>query len=250
MSPMDDGIAALTSSLLAQVELARGDVDRGRAHMAEARTGIGDASGWVGITVRHQAARFEADTGDLDAAEQLAHEALSMAAPTGADYFSNSGTVHILDTIASISPDAPRAAVLLGAVDARLQDAAHVRDWRAQERYEATLVRLREALGADALQAAMGEGSRLSVGEAVALAQRGRGPRRRPSTGWKSLTPTEVQVVELVAEGLSNPAIAERLFISRKTVTTHLTHVFAKLGVSSRAELAAAAVRREKGATS
>ena len=99
------------------------------------------------------------------------------------------------------------------------------------------------------LGAAMDEGSRLSVEEAIALAQRGRGARRRPSTGWGSLTPTESQVVELVAEGLSNPAIAARLLISRKTVTTHLGHVFAKLGVSSRAELAARAVRRTNGGT-
>jgi DNA-binding CsgD family transcriptional regulator len=51
-------------------------------------------------------------------------------------------------------------------------------------------------------------------------------------------------VVELVAQGLSNPQIGERLFVSRKTVTSHLSHVFAKLGVSSRAELSAEAARR------
>jgi DNA-binding CsgD family transcriptional regulator len=51
-------------------------------------------------------------------------------------------------------------------------------------------------------------------------------------------------VVKVVAEGLSNPEIAERLFVSRKTVTTHLTHVFAKLGVSSRSELASMATRQ------
>jgi DNA-binding CsgD family transcriptional regulator len=59
--------------------------------------------------------------------------------------------------------------------------------------------------------------------------------------------------VKLVAEGLSNPQIAERMFISRKTVTTHLTHVFAKLRLPSRAALSADAVRQgvvlEKGAT-
>ena len=63
----------------------------------------------------------------------------------------------------------------------------------------------------------------------------------RPATGWDSLTPTELQVVGLVTEGLSNPQIGERLFISRRTVSTHLSHVFLKLGVKSRTELAAAA---------
>jgi DNA-binding CsgD family transcriptional regulator len=76
-----------------------------------------------------------------------------------------------------------------------------------------------------------------------------RGARRRPPTGWDSLTPTERRVVDLVAEGLSNPQIGERLFVSRRTVQTHLAHVFAKLGTSSRAQLAAAAAgRRAAGA--
>ncbi len=72
----------------------------------------------------------------------------------------------------------------------------------------------------------------------------GRGERQRPTTGWDSLTPTERRVIELVATGRSNPAIAEALLMSRATVKTHLVHVYAKLGVSSRTELAALAVRR------
>jgi DNA-binding CsgD family transcriptional regulator len=71
-----------------------------------------------------------------------------------------------------------------------------------------------------------------------------RGVRSRPRTGWQSLTDTERRVVELVVEGLSNPRIGERLFISPRTVQTHLAHVFGKLGISSRVELAAAAVRQ------
>jgi DNA-binding CsgD family transcriptional regulator len=78
----------------------------------------------------------------------------------------------------------------------------------------------------------------LSLDEAVAYARRTRGARGRPSSGWASLTPTEEQVVALAVEGLSNPAIGERLFISRGTVKTHLAHVYAKLGVANRTELA------------
>jgi predicted ATPase/DNA-binding CsgD family transcriptional regulator len=80
--------------------------------------------------------------------------------------------------------------------------------------------------------------SALPLDEAVAYARRTRGARGRPSSGWASLTPTEEQVVALAVEGLSNPAIGERLFMSRGTVKTHLAHVYTKLGVANRTELA------------
>jgi DNA-binding CsgD family transcriptional regulator len=74
--------------------------------------------------------------------------------------------------------------------------------------------------------------------EAVAYAAPGRGSRKRPSFDWDSLTPTECDVTELAAQGLRNAEIAEKLFISQATVKTHLNHVFAKLGVRTRAVLA------------
>jgi DNA-binding CsgD family transcriptional regulator len=70
-----------------------------------------------------------------------------------------------------------------------------------------------------------------------------RGPRSRPQIGWQSLTPTEQTVVRLVADGLSNPQIGDRLYVSRRTVQTHLAHVFAKLDIASRAQLAAEVAR-------
>lgn len=70
-----------------------------------------------------------------------------------------------------------------------------------------------------------------------------RGERgERPVTGWDALTPTELIVTRLAAQGLTNPEIGERLFVSRRTVQTHLSHVFAKLGVTSRVELATLAI--------
>ncbi|MFC9440118.1 LuxR C-terminal-related transcriptional regulator [Nocardia sp. NPDC057030] len=79
-----------------------------------------------------------------------------------------------------------------------------------------------------------------SMGIAVALdyATKARGKRNRPDSGWASLTPMERSVVDLAVDGLSNPEIAARLFISRGTVKTHLAHVYAKLGVANRTELA------------
>jgi DNA-binding CsgD family transcriptional regulator len=69
----------------------------------------------------------------------------------------------------------------------------------------------------------------------------------RERFGWLSLTEAERQVVALAAQGLSNAEIASQLFLSRFTVETHLKHVFTKLGVRSRAELASVAIETGVG---
>ena len=71
-----------------------------------------------------------------------------------------------------------------------------------------------------------------------------RGPRPRTRTGWASLTDTERVVADLAGQGLSNPQIAARLFVSRHTVHTHMGHILDKLGLKSRVELAAVLARR------
>ena len=96
--------------------------------------------------------------------------------------------------------------------------------------YVAAVAKLRDALG-DEFTTAWAEGEALSLKEAISYAQRGHGERKRPSTGWaSSLTPTELDVVRLVAEGLGNKDVAVRLFISHRTVQTHL-RAYAKLGM-------------------
>jgi DNA-binding CsgD family transcriptional regulator len=102
---------------------------------------------------------------------------------------------------------------------------------------------LRTELGDDEFERHWREGAALALAEAVEYVSRARGERKRPQTGWASLTPTEARVVELVGEGLTNPQIAEKMFIARGTVKVHLSHIFAKVGASSRAELAAMAAR-------
>ena len=63
-------------------------------------------------------------------------------------------------------------------------------------------------------------------------------PRRVRLSGRESLTPSERRVALLAAEGLSNPLIAQRLFVTRRTVETHLTHAYSKLDIATRDELA------------
>jgi DNA-binding CsgD family transcriptional regulator len=74
------------------------------------------------------------------------------------------------------------------------------------------------------------------------------GPRRRRTaavSGWDSLTPTELRVAGLVAAGQSNPEIAAELFLSRRTVQTHVQHILRKLGAHSRVEIARQAVDQD-----
>jgi DNA-binding CsgD family transcriptional regulator len=75
------------------------------------------------------------------------------------------------------------------------------------------------------------------------LVVRPRRQRVRPTSGWESLTESEQAVVALVAEGLTNTEVAERLYVSRRTVESHLGRVYAKLGLGTRAHLVAAANR-------
>jgi DNA-binding CsgD family transcriptional regulator len=104
---------------------------------------------------------------------------------------------------------------------------------------------LRESIGIYEQLGATRDVARMEASlRALGLRRGRRSARRRPATGWESLTPTERSVVGLVADGLRNREIADRLFISPRTVETHLTHVFGRLGISSRTELVALAGRR------
>ena len=78
-----------------------------------------------------------------------------------------------------------------------------------------------------------------SLEDAVAAIRDRTRAQTRPTHGWDSLTDAERRVVQLVTEGLTNPQIGQRRFVSSRTVHTHVAHVFAKLHVPTRAELAA-----------
>jgi DNA-binding CsgD family transcriptional regulator len=182
-------------------------------------------------------------SGEPGRAEDTAHDALTLA--VGNTFRPEvARSLEILAGLA-IAGESWGEGVRLAAAASAWRDASGCRMWPIDERrLGADLDLARMAMGDEAWAAAWAEGQGLGLDEAVAYASRARGERRRPSSGWASLTPAETDVVRLVADGLSNPDIAARLFVSRATVKTHLVHVFSKLGVATRAELAAAATRR------
>src|SRR6185436_19443786 len=67
-----------------------------------------------------------------------------------------------------------------------------------------------------------------------------RGARGRPKSGWDALTDTERKVAALVVVGLSNPDIAARMYLSRRTVQSHVSNILRKLSLTSRVEVAIA----------
>ena len=187
-------------------------------------------------------ARVEIARGELDAAERDAYDALDLAARLGGDLVVPSA----LDSLAIVASDAGNhrsAARLFGAADAARQRMGTVRFKVLQSEDEARISAVRDALGENEFDTAWAEGAALSIEEAIGYAQRGRGQRKRASSGWASLTRAELDVVRLVSEGLGNKGVAARLFVSPRTVQAHLTHIFAKLGLSSRMQLAQEAAR-------
>jgi DNA-binding CsgD family transcriptional regulator len=194
------------------------------------------------------AVRLAAEIGDLGTAETVAGQAAVLAAGTEIPH----RQANALYCRGLLDHD---AAQLLAAADrydnagrpllrAKALEAAAREFVSAEDRAQA-----REAF-TGALEAYTSLGAAADVARLQA-AFRAHGIRRGPTakhrrarSGWDSLTATEIKIAAFVEEGLSNPEIAARLLLSRRTVATHVSHILKKLDVNSRTDIAREAALR------
>ncbi len=242
LSPLCDELhlpmAAGSRELLAVIALTRGDSDTAEGHAAalrriavrtesERRTGLADLFDGVAALQR----------GDGVRAAEFLHAALARLLGHGFRRDATSA-LEALAALAASEADPQTAARLFAASTAARRKLGCARVPAHEDWLAALHARAQSSLAPELWQAAWREGAAITLDEAAAFAARGRGKRLRPAGGWDSLTPTEVEVARLAADGLSNPQIGERLFISRATVKAHLTHIYDKVGVANRTELA------------
>ncbi len=226
--------------VLAEAHLALGALDEAAVAVEEASS-IAESRKLTWLQGRAGLVRgkLHARNGDLQGAERLINEALSFGQEAG-DRMGLADALELLGRLAA-EQDSNKEAVRLWAAAGSLRSEMGYRFGIDHGAQQAALANARQDLGAD-FETVWAEGAKLSMEDAIAYAARGRGKRKRPSTGWASLTPSELEVVRLVGEHLTNPEIALRLFVSRATVKTHLIHIFSKLGIDTRSELAAGAI--------
>ncbi len=241
-SRLDEAIGEWLLGMVAQSERrhddARGHLEASRAASTDPRLPHTLGRSLLGLA---DSAR---EHDDLDEAWERAHDSLEILD----DYGDRVGASSALETISDVAlarGEAERALRLLASSQAFHDESGIVRFPVQAERFERARDGAQAALDRTDASACWAAGSQLSLDDAVAYARRGRGERRRPQIGWASLTSMERDVVRLVAEGHSNAEIGRRLFISVNTVKKHLSHVYAKVDVAGRAELAAQAALRD-----
>ncbi|MEE3064450.1 MAG: LuxR family transcriptional regulator [Actinomycetota bacterium] len=226
-------LAAGQGARTADAALATGDLTAARTWADEA---VSMTTGWhlaYALIVRARTSLIEGRPSD---AVRDARQALSCTAECGT-YLNVPDAVECLAAAVSHQGALGDAVRLLAATAAIRLRCGLVRFKIRDEDYAALLDSLRESLAPDEFESEWSAGEAMSIDDVVAYAVRGRGARQRPDSGWASLTPAELDVVRFVCEGLGNKEIAARLLISPRTVQAHLSHVFTKLGLSSRVQL-------------
>ncbi len=233
---------------LGNVELAMGDLDAARRHLAESldisRT-LNDRYGIVNGTFNLGLADYLG--GSPGNAEALFAETLDLASRMGM----RAPGAYALIGLAMAGhggADPGWSARLHGAADQALADLGHALEPLEARLADADRQRLRAAMGAEAFEAEYTAGRTLDPAQVLAALRptdAAAGQARVAISGEAAsvLTPRELDVLKLVALGLSNPDIAQRLVLSEHTIHRHLANILRKLNLSSRAAAAAWGVR-------
>jgi DNA-binding CsgD family transcriptional regulator len=240
--------------MIGQVALAR-SLDREQAGaLPEALAVL--TSGFAGNTetldeidnLLADAVRLAAKTGDLETAQALARHAATFAAGSEIPH----RQANALYCRGLLDHDASR---LLAAADrygdasrplfsARALEAAAGEFVAAGDRGQARAAFTQAAEIYASLGAATDAARLQAMFRAHGIRRGPRSKHRQARSGWDSLTPAETKIAGLVEDGLSNPEIAARLLLSRRTIATHVSHILKKLGVHSRTDIAREAALR------
>ena len=225
-------------------DLARGEAEGGRVLAEEAAVlarRIGDKT--VLARALHAQGQASAVAGDRTVAWSLLRESLALRAEAGR-FPEIAGSLEALAGVCVEEEQWREAGMLFGAADALRARLGLVLCPGARLSQDRDIARARDGDVTEFERGwARGAGRppEESVAEIVSAPS-----RRTVATGWAALTRAETEVARLAAEGLTNREIGTRLFVSPRTVQTHLSHVFAKLEVTSRRELTRQMRARER----
>ncbi|HET7532181.1 MAG TPA: LuxR C-terminal-related transcriptional regulator [Nocardioidaceae bacterium] len=227
---------------VATVHATLGHPDRAMAYAEECIT-LSEAASerWCAALARWVEALVQWRLGRGAPARTYARDALRLKEPFG-DRMGMAMSVEVVAWAESESGHAAKAARLLGAVQAALDSIGASLFGHLHEDHDRCIELTRETLGDAAFGRAFEEGSALRFDDAVGLAL---GRRTPPPAAADThgdevrLTRRETEIAALVAEGLTNREIAERLVMARRTAEGHVAHILGKLNFTSRAQLAA-----------
>jgi DNA-binding NarL/FixJ family response regulator len=240
--PLIDG--ALTTPMVlerrARLRLAQGRPSEAHADLCAA------AERWAALGIRHPwLAAWRVDDcealaalGDLATARDRAEEHLDLAERAGIPGPRGAGLRALARVTGSVE-QLEAAVELLAPTADRLEHTRALVELGSALRRANRRAAAREPLSQALAQADRDGMRRLAVRARQELHAVGARPRRSALAGVDALTPAEHRVARLAADGLGNRDIAQELFVTRRTVETHLTHAFQKLGVTTRADLAA-----------
>jgi non-specific serine/threonine protein kinase len=225
---------------LGEVARYAGDLDAAMRQYTEAlrlRRGLGDTRG-VAMSL-FNIGQVAVARGDLASARAAFDEGLLLAQELGSPYVMAVCLVG-LAALAVRDGKPERAALLGGAAEAILHTLDSSLEPSDQRDYDATCAQARAALGETAFEAARAEGRRLDPVAALDS----RSPAPGSMVAEHPLSPRELEVALLIAEGKTSREIADVLVITERTADTHAAHIRDKLGLRSRAEIAAWVTRQ------